>query len=330
MRKLPVYILIDTSESMAGEAINSVQKGLDMMLATLRRNPHALETVWMSVITFDARAKVTVPLTEIGNFMLPTLNVKPGTSLGAALRLLAERIKREVQQTTIEKKGDWRPIVFLMTDGQPTDAWEEAAAALKNIKPKLASIYGIGCGQDIDGNVLHQISDVAYYLRELSSDMIGKFFVWMTASVQSMSQGDAPVSLDKSPFGRDCGFEEINENNLPEPHDIPFQAFIHSRCIRTRKFYMLRYVYQDEYRVYLAKLAHELPEDFFPKATIQRRQFRPICCTAARRVRFAEISAGDNAEIADKFFVRPKKICRKSNVPHATRYYDSVKAVHLT
>jgi uncharacterized protein YegL len=264
MRRLPVYILIDCSESMAGEPMEAVQNGLATMLQQLRRNPHALETVWLSVITFDARAKIAVPLTELSDFTIPTLNIKPGTALGASLRLLMERIKRDVQKTTADTKGDYRPIVFLLTDGQPTDNWEDAAVALKSVKPKLANIYAIGCGNDVDFGVLTQITDIAYHIKNVSSDMIAKFFVWMSASVQSMSQGaDAPISLEKSPFAENGGFDLIDPDNLPLRSDVPLQIFLHCRCMNTRQFYMMRYSFVEEHQVYLAKSVHKLPEDFF-------------------------------------------------------------------
>jgi uncharacterized protein YegL len=268
MRRLPVYILIDTSESMAGEAMEAVQRGLDAMLATLRKNPHALETVWMSVITFDSRAKVVVPLTEIGDFTLPQLTIKSATALGSALQLLTVRIKSEVQKTTSDFKGDYRSIVFLLTDGQPTDRWEQAAEALKNVKPKIANIYAIGCGRDVDYTVLSEISDIAYHIREVNGDLIGKFFVWMSASVQSMSQGaEGPISLEKSPFGSNGGFDLIDPYNLPEQPDHPLQVFLHSRCTNTKKFYLMRYTFIDEHRVYLCTNAHKLPDDFFSEGT---------------------------------------------------------------
>ena len=264
MRRLPVYILIDCSESMAGEPMVAVQKGLEAMLKKLKTDPYALETVYMSIITFSARAKQIVPLTEVAQFNIPPkLSIKPGTAMGAALRLLAERMRVEIRKTTPDQKGDFKPIVFLLTDGQPTDAWEDAAAALKSVHPKIANIYAIGCGEDVDFNVLSEVTDIAYHMKDVTSDMIAKFFVWMSASVQAMSQGaDAPLSLEKSPF-QDGGFDVIDPDNLPYRSDVPLQIFLHSRCISTRKFYMMRYTFIQEHSVYLAKSAHAVPEDFF-------------------------------------------------------------------
>ena len=64
-RRLPVYLLIDTSGSMKGEPIESVKVGIESMLSTLRNDPYALETVNISIITYDREVKQLIPLTPI-------------------------------------------------------------------------------------------------------------------------------------------------------------------------------------------------------------------------------------------------------------------------
>ena len=54
-----------------------------------------------------------------------------GTALGAALELLQKAIEREVVKTTSDRKGDYLPVCFVLTDGEPTDRWEAAADRLK-------------------------------------------------------------------------------------------------------------------------------------------------------------------------------------------------------
>ena len=63
------------------------------------------------------------------------------TSLGAALSLLADKLENEVTKTTLEQKGDWKPIVFIMTDGVPTDDWSIGFNKLKSVKKGLI----VGC-----------------------------------------------------------------------------------------------------------------------------------------------------------------------------------------
>ena len=57
MRRLPVYLLLDTSGSMSGEPIEQVKNGLQMLVAGLRQDPYALETAYLAVITFDSAAQ---------------------------------------------------------------------------------------------------------------------------------------------------------------------------------------------------------------------------------------------------------------------------------
>lgn len=121
MRRLPVYLLLDTSGSMYGEPIEAVKNGVQVLVSTLRSDPYALETAYLSIITFNSTAQQVTPLTELANFQAPNLEASGCTALGEALSLLATKVDQEVTKTTPEMKGDWKPLVFIMTDGMPTD-----------------------------------------------------------------------------------------------------------------------------------------------------------------------------------------------------------------
>ena len=85
MRRLPVYLLVDTSGSMHGEAIEAVRNGLQVMLSALMQDPYALETAYLSVIAFDSSARQLTPLTELTSFQLPNLQANGMTAMGEAL-----------------------------------------------------------------------------------------------------------------------------------------------------------------------------------------------------------------------------------------------------
>ena len=109
MRRLPVYILLDTSGSMRGEPIHSVNVGLQSMLSALRQDPYALESVHLSIITFDLEAKVYLPLTPLDQVQLSNIDVPSAgaTFMGAALELLAEQVSQQIQKSSDEIKNGY-------------------------------------------------------------------------------------------------------------------------------------------------------------------------------------------------------------------------------
>lgn len=185
-RRLPVYLLIDTSGSMHGEPIEAVRSGIRLLQDTLNSDPYALETAWVSVITFDSEAKQVTPLTAVTSFQAPDIQAGGCTSLGGALKLLAECVKREVQKTTVEQKGDWKPLVFIMTDGVPTDSVEPGIEAIRPLK--LGTVVGCAVGPAASDAVLKQITENVVALDRADSSTIKQFFKWVTASVSLSSQ----------------------------------------------------------------------------------------------------------------------------------------------
>ncbi|MDR1451185.1 MAG: VWA domain-containing protein [Helicobacteraceae bacterium] len=185
-RRLPVYLLLDTSGSMSGEPIEAVKNGVQILHSTLRQDPYALETAYLSVITFDSSAKQLVPLTELSAFRQPSISASGTTALGEALSLLASRIESEVTKTTPEVKGDWKPLVFLMTDGSPTDNVQTGINALRGVK--TAIVVACAAGSNADTATLKQITEVVVSLDTADANTIKAFFKWVSASITTGSQ----------------------------------------------------------------------------------------------------------------------------------------------
>ena len=194
MRRLPVYLLLDTSGSMTGEPIEAVKNGMQMMVHSLRQNPQAIETAFVSIITFDSEAKQLIPLTDLASFQTVDLKAAGTTALGAALSLLANKLENEVTKTTLEQKGDWKPIVFIMTDGVPTDDWQAGFQKLKAVKKGL--IVGCAAGNNADDKVLKEIADQVVRLSNTDADSIGKFFQWVSASIATTSTKVEETGID--------------------------------------------------------------------------------------------------------------------------------------
>lgn len=204
VRRLPVYILLDTSGSMRGEPIHSVNVGLQAMLSALRQDPYALESVYLSIITFDVEAKEYLPLTALDEVKLRDV-VAPdagATFMGAALELLLHCVDRDVKKTTGDAKGDWRPLLFLMTDGSPSDlyAYREAIPEIK--KRNFGSILACAAGPKAKQAALLELTDRVVTLDTMDSAAFAGFFKWVSASVAigSSSTGvSGQISLPPPP-----------------------------------------------------------------------------------------------------------------------------------
>jgi len=246
---------------MAGDAIEDLGRGLDMMLATLRSDPYAIETALISLITFSGDARQDVALTEVLSFPRPKLKVRPGTALGAALRLVKRCIEREVITTSQTTKGDYKPLVFLLTDGQPTDEWESVAKEIQSTKtPWGDNLIAIACGPDADTDVLRRFSSSVFLMKDMAPEAWRKVMVWMTQSVQARSHsvGHAPegeaVQLPDPPADALERAPAVAGTRDPSPR----QLFLHAWCSQDQKPYLMRFARSPQSEKYIAVKAHPL------------------------------------------------------------------------
>lgn len=204
MRRLPVYLLLDCSGSMFGEPIEAVKNGVQVLVSTLRQDPYALETAYLSIITFDSKAQQLTPLTELAAFQQPNIQASGCTALGEALSLLSMKADSEVAKTTAEKKGDWKPLVFIMTDGEPTDDLQKGINDFKKRKWGMVVACAAGAGANTD--TLKKITECVVSLDTADSATIKAFFKWVSASV---SAGSMKVE--------ETGAEANSLSELPPP-----------------------------------------------------------------------------------------------------------------
>lgn len=204
IRRLPVYLLLDCSGSMAGEPIEAVKQGIKALVSELKGDPQALETACLSVITFDSSARQITPLTELMLFKEPQLAAGGATALGAALQVLAQCIKSEVRTASPTQKGDWKPLVFILSDGAPTDNLEDGLDALKTVN--AGNIIACAAGANANTATLKKITNNVLMMNNLTAGDMAQFFAWVSSSVKASSKsidakpGDA-VQLPPPPQG---------------------------------------------------------------------------------------------------------------------------------
>jgi len=244
MRKLPIYFLIDVSESMVGEQIQFVEEGMATIIKAIKQDPHAIETVWISILIFAGQAKTLVPLQEIVSFYPPRFPIGSGTSLGKGLGHLMYELRKNTIKTTYEQKGDWKPIVFLFTDGVPTDDSKAAINEWKQNWSKTANLVAISFGNETDTQLLSEITENVLHFNNTKEEDYVKFFKWITDSIKTSS-----VSVEKNTSGFELAeidgdtISKIDLTKQPAPNLYVDQNFVvlAAKCQNTKRPYLMKY-----------------------------------------------------------------------------------------
>lgn len=272
-RSLPIYIVIDCSESMVGEPQQAVVKGVNSLCADLKSDPSALESVRISIIVFSGIAKQIVPLTELERFSLPMLPIGPGTCLGSAFDLLLQCIQREVRKTTSISKGDYKPMVFLMTDGSPTDDWRPSVAHFYQTMggTDRVNVIAVACGPDASSSALKEVASTVLSMADTSMGSFSSLFKWLSMSVRTVS-----VGLGHQGIGihlPDLPSNIVQAPNLPSMEGPPSQIILAAHCSSDRrKGYLMRYRRSvSPPLTYEAERSYPVGPDYFGEAAASLR-----------------------------------------------------------
>ncbi|MFK7996808.1 MAG: VWA domain-containing protein [Granulosicoccus sp.] len=187
MRRLPVYLLVDTSGSMRGEPIEAVNNGIKSLTASLRQDPQALESVYLSIVTFDAQVKVVCELTPLESFNAPPITTPDSgpTHLGKALATLANTVKNDVRKSSETQKGDWAPMLFTLSDGKASDrlVFEESIPLIR--AAGFASIVGLAAGPKANPDDLNKFCDHVAVMETMDGQSFSKFFQWVSEAINT-------------------------------------------------------------------------------------------------------------------------------------------------
>lgn len=246
MRRLPVFLVIDVSESMVGEPLRIMQEGMNRLIQDLRKSPYALETVYLSIIGFAGKVQTLTPLMELISFYPPRLPIGSGTSIGQALNHLMNELDKNIIQNTPEKRGDWKPVIYFMSDGTSTDEVQWAINRWQNHYSNKATLISIGIGKHADLYHLQKISNQTLRLESSGEEDLKKFIEWVTQSINAKSRSlgtELPLTLTKKE--EHFNLSLIKDLNEAKAKDESF-VILSALCRKKKLPYVLKYEKIDE------------------------------------------------------------------------------------
>ena len=183
--RCPLVLLLDVSGSMSGAPLQALNEGLVTLRDELAADSLAMKRVEISIVTFGP-AQIHTPFTSASSFYPPVLTAQGDTPMGEAIRQGVELVRQRKEDYRANGVPYYRPWIFLITDGGPTDEWHSAAAQVREgEESKKFAFFSIGV-QGANMDVLRQISSRAPL--SLQGLKFRELFSWLSSSLKSVSQ----------------------------------------------------------------------------------------------------------------------------------------------
>lgn len=186
-KPLPIVLLLDVSYSMQGEKMDKLNAAVKEMITDFARAEKNEIEILVSVITFGAEVLLHTPYTSAKDIEWKDLEVTGATPMGTAFAMTKAMI--EDKETTPSRA--YRPTLVLVSDGAPTDAWEQPLRMLVNEgRSQKCDRMAMAIGSDASNNVLNEFISGTEYSVFTAEDAskIQEFFKFVTMSVTTRTQ----------------------------------------------------------------------------------------------------------------------------------------------
>jgi uncharacterized protein YegL len=198
--RTPLVLVLDCSGSMEGDRIEALNAGLVTLEAAMREDPTTSTRGRVLVIQFGGNDEVSQgDWQDAIEFSAPKLEANGRTPTGAAIMAALAAIEAQKSELKAAGIAYKRPILMLMSDGEPTDEWEDAAEACKAAEAaNKVTVFTIGIGDEANLDTLGRFSSKGAV--KIKGLQFKELFVWLSASIKAVSQTKKGESAQLSPI----------------------------------------------------------------------------------------------------------------------------------
>jgi uncharacterized protein YegL len=202
--RVPCVLVLDTSGSMQGRPIDELNAGVSVCKSELMADGLAAKRVELAIVTFGP-ASVVCDFTTVDAFQPPILQSSGDTPMGSAIELALNLVGQRKQTYKQNGVAYYRPWIFLITDGAPTDRWTDAAAKIQEGERQNAFVfYSVGV-EGADFSVLAKLSKRTEPLK-LKGLKFRDLFQWLSSSLTSVSKSQPGEAVS---LGTPAGWGEV-------------------------------------------------------------------------------------------------------------------------
>lgn len=195
--RCPVVLLLDTSQSMSGQPISELNAGVAIFKQEVQKDKKASLRVEVAIITIsDEQPQLVQPFVTINEFNPQTLTTSGRTPMGQAIELALEKV--EARKQTYKNFGIsyYQPWIVLITDGEPTDDWQNAAQRVEEATAaKKLCFFAIGV-RNAKMDILKQIAPSNISPMMLDGLKFKELFRWLSASMEKVSTSNIGEQVD--------------------------------------------------------------------------------------------------------------------------------------
>jgi len=183
--RCPCVLVLDNSTSMSGRPIAELNDGLQAFKAELSQDPMTLKRVELAIMSFGP-VRTPVPFGTVDTVTLPVLVASGDTPMGAAIKSAVTMVQARKAMYRENGISYFRPWIFLITDGAPTDDWAEAARLVQQGEEnKSFAFFAVG----VEGADMRVLKEIAVRQPvQLKGLQFAQLFSWLSNSLNSVSR----------------------------------------------------------------------------------------------------------------------------------------------